>query len=474
MTPFLLAAALVPAAVGSEPDPPRPNVVVVFIDDLGWGDFSCFADRPGVTRRATTDNIDALAAGGLRFGQFYVNAPICSPSRAAITTGLYPQRVRITSYLDNRRNNARRGTSDWLDPAVPTLPRLLKSAGYRTGHFGKWHLGGQRDVGEAPLIPAYGFNATLTNFEGLGPRVLPLLNAYDGSEPRKHFGRSADLGRGPVEFMNRDRITAAFVDRAVEFIDAATAAGEPFYLNLWPDDVHTPLFPPAGRRGDGSKSDLYEGVLETMDEQLGPLFDRVRNDPALNENTLILVCSDNGPDKGAGSAGPLRGYKTMLYEGGVRSPLVVWGPGLVDPAAVGSFDDESAFAAFDLVPTLLAICGVEAEDSGFDGESLPDVLLGRSDGSRSAPLFFRRPPDRDSFYGVADLPDLAVRDGRWKLLCEYDGSAAELYDLTADPGETTNLAAANPDEAARLTALVLAWHAAMPPDRGPELAGGDG
>ena len=473
----LLAALLAQASAGTEAP---PNVVVVFVDDLGWADFSCFHDSDDVTpaiaareAAARTPNIDALAAGGIRFGRFYVNAPICSPSRAALTTGLYPQRVRVTSYLDDRKNNVRRGTGDWLDPAFPALPRLLKNAGYRTGHFGKWHLGGQRDVGEAPLIPAYGFNATLTNFEGLGPRVLPLLNAHDGSEPRKHFGDSADLGRGPVRFLNRDQVTAAFADRAVEFVDTAAAAGRPFYLNLWPDDVHTPLFPPAAERGDGSKADRYRGVLENMDDQLGPLFDRVRNDPELNRNTLILVCSDNGPEPGAGSAGPLRGSKAMLYEGGVRSPLIAWGPGLLGPSAAGTFDAESTFAAFDLVPTILELAGV-APPAGvnFDGEPLADVLTGRSRRSRSAPLFFRRPPDRDRFGGVADLPDLAVIEpgGRWKLLCEYDGSAAELYDLTADPGETTDRAAEHPAVASELTAAVMNWHAKMPPDRGPDLA----
>ena len=258
--PLLCIALAVPPA--AESGAATPNVVVVLIDDLGWADFSCFHGEAGIGDRpnaAETPNIDALASEGLRFGRFYVNSPICSPSRAALTTGLYPQRVRITSYLDNRRNDARRGVADWLDPAVATLPRLLKNAGYRTGHLGKWHLGGQRDVGDAPLIPEYGFDASLTNFEGLGPRVLPLLNKYDGSPPRKHFGNSADLGRGPVTFTNRDEVTAAFVTAAVEFIDGAAAAGEPFYVNLWPDDVHTPLFPPKGRRGDGSRADSLQG-----------------------------------------------------------------------------------------------------------------------------------------------------------------------------------------------------------------------
>jgi uncharacterized sulfatase len=157
----------------------------------------------------------------------------------------------------------------------------------------------------------------------------------------------------------------------------------------------------------------------------------------------------------------------MLYEGGIRSPLIVWGPGLVASGRAGSVNRDSAFATIDLVPTFLAIAGVAAPAGvKFDGVALRDVLLGTSTASRGQPLFFRRPPDRAHFSGISNLPDLAVRDGRWKLLCAYDGSRAELFDLVADPGESRNLAATQPAELRRLTSLVLAWHASLPPDRG--------
>ena len=441
----------------------KPNIVLVFIDDMGWGDFSCFGNA-----EVQTENIDRLAAEGVCFEQFYVNSPICSPSRTAISTGQYPQRWRITSYLAHRAANNERGMAQWLDPKAPMLARMLNSAGYATGHFGKWHMGGQRDVGEAPLITEYGFDASLTNFEGLGPRVLPLCHAYDGKPPKKHALGSDQLGQGPITWEDRSKITASFTSAALDFIKQAEAAGRPFYVNLWPDDVHSPFYPPEARRGDGEKHTLYLGVLDTMDEQLGVLFDYIRRSDELRENTLILVCSDNGPEPGAGSAGPFRGAKTMLYEGGVRSSLVVWGPRLVDPDCNGVVNRKSVFAAIDLVPTLLAVAGVAApEDVEFDGEALAEVLLGKSEASRSQPLFFRRPPDREAFYGEEDLPDLSVRDGRWKLLCEYDGSKPQLYDLAADREETNNVAADHPDLVKRLTAAVIAWHKSMPPDNGP-------
>jgi uncharacterized sulfatase len=440
----------------------RPNIVLVFIDDMGWGDFSCFGNDAVIT-----ENFDRLAEEGIRFEQFYVNSPICSPSRVAISTGQYPQRWRITSFLNHRQNNIDRGMAQWLDPAAPMLARFLHQAGYATGHFGKWHMGGQRDVGEAPLITEYGFDESLTNFEGLGPRVLALKDAYDGKPPQKHTLGSDKLGRGKITWQDRSLVTQSFTRAAIDFIRRAADRGQPFYVNLWPDDVHSPFFPPQARRGDGEKRTLYHGVLDTADEQIGELFDLVRDDRRLRENTLILVCSDNGPEQGAGSAGPFRGFKTHLFEGGVRSSLIVWGPGRVASDKAGSVNRSSVFSAIDLPPSLLAIADVEPPaEVSFDGQQLADVLLGRSDASRSKPICFRRPPDRDSFYGVDDLPDLAIRDGKWKLLCEYDGSDPLLYDLQADRSETKSVADRHPEIVSGLTSQITAWHQSMPPDRG--------
>ena len=448
----VIAASFVPAA--------SPNIVLVFIDDMGWGDFSAFGNEA-----VETQHIDRLASEGIRFEQFYVNSPICSPSRTAISTGQYPQRWRIGSYLAARNLNEERGVAQWLDPKAPMLGRILQEAGYATGHFGKWHMGGQRDVGEAPLITEYGFDESLTNFEGLGPRVLPLCNAFNGKPLKRHDLGSAKLGRGPIQWEDRAVITQTFTHAALGFIQKAETAGKPFYVNVWPDDVHSPFYPPEARRGDGKKRSLYHGVLDTMDEQLGELFDYIRQSETLRNNTLILVCSDNGPEQGAGSAGPFRGFKTMLYEGGIRSPLIAWGPGLVK--AAGTVNDTTIFSAIDLVPTVLELAQVAIPDAvDFDGEALPGVLTGTSTASQKQPLFFRRPPDRDAYYGVADLPDLAVREGKWKLLCEYDGSQPELYDLEADRGERNNVVAEHPEVVTRLTQSVVSWHQAMPQDKG--------
>lgn len=438
----------------------RPNIIMILIDDMGWGDLSCFGNKD-----AKTPNIDRLAAEGLRFEQFYAISPICSPSRVGLSTGQYPQRWRIGSYLNNRAENNERGMAQWLDPQAPMIARILQGAGYATGHFGKWHMGGQRDVDDAPPITAYGFDASLTNFEGMGPKLLPLTLKPGDDKPGRIWADAERLGE-PVTWMQRSQITTGFVDAALEFIDSSAPRKKPFFINLWPDDVHSPFWPPVDQWREGKRG-LYHSVLESMDQQMGKLFERIRSDPWLRDNTLILICSDNGPEVGAGSAGSLRGSKAMLYEGGIRSPLIVWGPGFTDVKMVGKANRTSHFATIDLAPTLLTIASIPAPaDIEFDGVSMRETLLGYSAVSRNRPLFFRRPPARASFSGERHLPDLAVRDGRWKLLCSYDGASPQLYNLDLDPSEKKNLAAELPAETARLTASAVAWHRSIPPDNG--------
>lgn len=441
----------------------RPNVVLVFIDDMGWGDFSCFGNT-----EASTPNIDGMAAEGIRFEQFYVNSPICSPSRVAISTGQYPQRHRITSFLNNRNSNQQRGVANWLSPDAPMLARSLQQAGYATAHCGKWHMGGQRDVDHAPPISDYGFDTSLTNFEGMGAKLLPLTETptKDGGVKDGRIWEGAERLGEPVTWMLRSKITGGFTDKAIEFIDQAQAADKPFYINVWPDDVHSPFFPSIEGWKDGKRG-LYLSVLEEMDAQLARLFQRIQDDEKLRDNTMILICSDNGPEPGAGSAGPLKGNKVTLYEGGVRSPLIVWAPGMMAKNVLGTVNKESVFSAIDLAPSLLDLTGVEVPTGvELDGEDLATVLIGKSEKSRQKPLFFRRPPEHNKNFQFKNLPDLAVRDGQWKLLCDYDGSHKKLFDVVSDPGEASNVATGHPEIVSRLVTELLNWNNNLPADAG--------
>ena len=319
-----------------------------------------------------------------------------------------------------------------LKPAGPMLARSLKKAGYATGHFGKWHMGGQRNVADAPPISAYGFDESLTNFEGMGPKLLPLTlkPGQDPNKPGRIWGHAEVLGKG-VKWMQRSKITEGFVDGAIPFIKKAkkdkkihsTSISGRMMFTLHSE---TTLLNKCKWR-DGSKRQLVSlRARGNGPSTAGKLFDHIHNDPALAENTIILACSDNGPEKGAGVATNIwsfRGYKTHLFEGesvhllwlGHPSSWPVW-TGVVDKAK-GTINQKSIFSAIDLVPTLLEITGTKApKDVKFDGESLPNVLLGKSNASRKQDILFRRPPDRDSFYDVKDLPDLAIRSGKWKLL----------------------------------------------------------
>lgn len=458
-----------------------PNILFILIDDMGYGDLSCYGEK-----RIQTPHIDQLAKEGIRFTQFYVNAPICSPSRTALTTGQFPARWRMTSYLDNRQMNQSRGMPQWLPTNAPTLARTLRQAGYATGHFGKWHMGGQRDVPEAPLISEYGFDKTITQFEGLGDRILPILDAYDGTPPKKYSLGSDKLGHGNITWLDRSQITTAFASNALAFIQQAQKNHQPFYVNLWPDDVHSPFYPPKALRGDASKKQLYLGVVKAMDDQLAGIIDYIRNDANLRTNTLIIVASDNGPEPGAGSPGPFRGHKGNLYEGGVREPFITWGPGLIPASATGTVNDTSVIAGVDLLPSLSAIAGIPpaleqrtiTHDLGggttmqhtlrpirkppaLDGEDFSQTFLGNARQIRTKPLFWVRPPDRPGDARAA-FPDLAMREGDWKFLIMEDGTNPQLYNLATDPGEKKNLAEQEPETAARLKKELLDWRKTLP------------
>ncbi len=464
-TATFLVAILATVNVFAQADSP-PNFVVVFIDDMGYGDLSCYGNT-----RVETKNIDRLAAEGIRFTQFYVAAPICSPSRIGLTTGQYPVRWDITSFLAARAENRKRGMRQWLDPKAPTLARMLSEAGYATGHFGKWHMGGQRDVGEAPMITEYGFDESLTQFEGLGERVLATFDTMfqnEGGKRGLEIG-SEKLGRGDITWMKRYEVTSAFVDRTIDFMKRSSAKDQPFYVNVWPDDVHSPHEPSPANRGDGKRLDMFDGVVKELDLQLGPLFDFVRNDPKLRENTLIILASDNGPEAGVGSAGPFRGAKGSLYEGGIREPFITWGPGLIESEHAGTTNDVTVLAAIDVAPSLLGLAGIQPpHDVNFDGIDMSDALVGKATPQRKTPIMWVRPPDRPG--PMNSLPDLAIRDGDLKLLVDEDGTNAELFDLAEDPGETKNIAKVRPQDAERLKQQVLEWKKEVTPPQRREQA----
>ncbi len=439
----------------------KPNILFVYIDDMGYGDLSCYGNK-----EVQTPKIDKLASEGIRFTQFYVNAPICSPSRVAITTGQYPSRWGINTIEATRALNKEREVSDCLSLDAPTIARELSANGYYTAHIGKWHMGGGRDIGDVPLITEYGFDESVTQFEGLGERYLATYETLDlkGDSTRNLEKWSAALGRGIIHWEKRYNITGKFVDRAINAIGNAQKANKPFYINLWPDDVHTPNEPSPANRGDGSKHAYFNGVVKELDVQQGRIFDYIRNNKQLAENTLIVVASDNGPELGVGSAGNLRGCKTNLYEGGIREPFIVWYPAKIKTVQNGSVNTRNVIAAMDLSPTFLSIAGVKNHQIKFDGIDVSDIILGRNRPTRKQPVMWQRPTDHDVKNGI-DYPDLAIRKGDFKLLVNFDGTGVELYNISKDDAETINLAAKSPNIVNELKESVFDWHSKVTPSK---------
>lgn len=447
---FISACGAQPSSKSSSD---APNILFVFIDDMGYGDLNSYGNAGVVT-----PNIDKLGKEGIRFTQFYVNAPICSPSRVAVTTGQYPLRWDITSYLADSTRNNNRGMAQYLDPEAPSLARRLQKAGYYTAHVGKWHMGGQRNVAGAPMISEFGFNSSLTSFEGLGERIGLIFETrdWDGSNRFPLSVQQAKLGRGEVRWVNRHNEPKIFVERALQEIKKADKANQPFYINLWTDAVHTPLEAPPELRGEGSIRAHYFGVIRELDEQLGRVFSYIRDSSELSDNTLVVLSSDNGPSPRIGSSGGLRGQKGNLYEGGIREPFIVWGPGIIDDENTGKVNANTILAGMDLPPSLLAIAGVETSDNvQFDGLDMSKILLGKSDKDREGSVMWVRPPDVKGPNN--NWPDLAIREGKWKMLVNIDGSKPELYNLERNPGETINVSKENPQITSNLKKKVLNW-----------------
>lgn len=419
---------------------PRPHIVLVLADDLGLGDLSCYGSDI-----VKTPHLDQIAREGTRFTQYYSAAPICSPARCGIITGQFPARWNITSFLQDKKGNRACGQADFLDAAAPSLPRVLKGAGYATAHFGKWHLGGGRDVTAPPKFAAYGYDEAAGTWESPEPHPDITATNWIWSDQDK------------VKRWNR---TAFFVDRTLQFIGEHPQ--QPCFVNVWLDDPHTPWVPEATAKNEKPKPQSLENlkkVLTELDQQMGRLA------KALPANTLLLFISDNGPlpTFEAKRATNLRGSKLSLYEGGIRVPFIARWPGKVPAGAV---DEKSVLAGVDLLPTLATIAGAKlAAEYRADGEDVSGQLLGKP-AERMKTLYweygrgetnaFKYPPAADR------SPQLAMRAGQWKLLVNADGTHLELYDLAADPREQTNVAQEHAETAAAMRAFTLAWKRSLP------------
>ena len=448
----------------------KPNIVIIFIDDLGYADPGCFGNP-----LIKTPNIDHLARGGMKFTNFYVNAPICSPSRVALNTGQYPMRYKIHTRLGSAKYNRKHALADFLDPSAPTLAKTLKNNGYSTGHFGKWHMGGGRDIGDVPPVSEYGFDKSLLSFEGIGNRVL-----FPGDNLSE---QSAELDRGNIIWAEKNKSTGIYIDSALAFIKENKE--KPFYINLCPNDVHDPHLPEPSAviKYKSFTSNPYEqkflAVLEELDYQIGRFINELDKMDVL-ENTIIIFTSDNGPTDSPsyykrknypenytgelyppGFTGVFYGRKKSLFEGGIRMPFIIQWKDHIPSSAT---DSTTVMSAMDLFPSLCALLHIEYPEN-LDGIDKSAALLGNPV-KVSQPIMWdysialseRERPGNKNFIS----PDLAIREGEWKLLINTDSTDARLYDVVSDPGEIYNLIDKEPDIAEELAQKVIAWRRSMP------------
>lgn len=403
-------------------DAGKANIILMNCDDLGYGDLACYGSPCN-----STPHLDRLAAEGMRFTDFYMASPVCSPSRGAMLTGCYPPRIGFGSF--DGRGVLFPGDPIGLNPSEITIAALLRDAGYATKIVGKWHCGDQPEF----LPTRHGFDS----YYGLPYSNDMGRQKVDDKWPPLPLLRDEEVMQ---EQPDQSGLTERYVEESLRFIREQRQ--RPFFLYLAHMHVHLPIYAPA-RFLRESRNGAYGAAVACIDWAAGVIMAELRR-LGLEDNTMVIFTSDNGSRcRGeGGSNGVLRGIKTTTWEGGQRVPCIMRWPGHIPAGSTCT----GLATAMDFYPTLAAIAGCAVPtDRIIDGRDITPLML--SGGAAASPreAFF--------YYNRNDLE--AVRDGRWKLHVRKSRQAiAELYDLRNDPGENRNVHADEPAVVARLTALL--------------------
>ena len=406
-----------------------PNIVFILADDLGYGDLSCFGADD-----LKSPHIDALARRGMRFTNFYANCPVCSPTRAALLTGRYPDMVGVPGVIRTHAENS------WghLSAESILLPSVLQAAGYRTGMVGKWHLGLH-----SPNTPN---DRGFEHFRGF---LGDMMDDY--YDHRRHDINYMRAGRETID--PEGHATDLFSDWACDFLRQQDAE-RPFFLYLAYNAPHTPIQPPDDwlDRVRRREPDMREkraklvALIEHMDDGIGRVMQALA-ETGLQQNTLVVFSSDNGGQLNVGANnGPLRDGKQSVYEGGLRVPAIVAWPGQIREG----IDTDFMAMTMDLFPTVLEAAGATFEHE-IDGVSFLQTLLGQQQSPLRDDWFFRR---REGGTRYAGKTVEAIRRGPWKLLQNSPFEPMELYNLESDPGETRNLVEAERETFQQLAAAL--------------------
>jgi arylsulfatase A-like enzyme len=443
-------AAIACGIARAEPQGAPPNILVILLDDAGWRDTG-FAGNPYVE----TPNIDRLAMRGMRFSAAYATHPFCSPTRQSLVSGQWPARTAWMRRSEMRDPEAPQkappfsptGAAGWTKrvPEFTSLAQALKPGGYATAHIGKSHVHFRRSMAEM------GFDFTFGDSHEAGA-VKSFFAPYEGL-PGK-------VQAPPGEYLT-DRLT----EEAIGFI--RSHKDRPFYVQLWHYAPHAPIQAPepvvakyrAKRQalGDMTLNPTYAAMIDVVDQGVGRIVGELEK-LGLAENTAVLFASDNGGVASLGSVpvtsiAPLRGHKQMVYEGGVRVPMFAHWPGHTRPGAVSA----QAVSLIDFYPTILEMAGCPLPGQPVDGISLVPLLEGEPmPALNDRPLYWHNVTAGLSDSGERFQPVAAARKGDWRLVKNF-GRPTELYDLASDPGESADVAAANPERVAELERLLDGW-----------------
>ena len=444
-----LCFALWPLSATADAQPARrPNVLVILVDDLGYGDLGSY----GATD-LDTPHIDRLVERGVRMSDFYANCPVCSPTRASLLTGCYPDAVGVPGVIRTHSRNS----WGYLSPNAVLLPAVLKRAGYRTAMFGKWHLG----LGEPNLPNLRGFDF----FHGF---LGDMMDDY--FHHRRHGVNYMRLGRQTID--PKGHATDLFTQWTCQWLDEYRHEA-PFFIYLAYNAPHSPIQPPkdfleryrAEHPGAAEKRAKLAALIEHMDAGIGRVLARLE-EAGHAQDTLVIFTSDNGGSLPHGASnGPLAGGKQDMLEGGLRVPMCAVWPGRIEP---GSQSDRVALT-MDLYPTICEAARADF-DHPIDGRSILPTLLGESQPPDDRLLFWVRLEGGRRYQGK---PYYAVRHGDWKLLQNDASEPLRLYNLADDPKETTDLAKRRPEVFNRLKEALDAHIArcAQVPSRLPDATG---
>lgn len=418
----------------------QPNIIFIYADDWGYADLGCHGST-----FIQTPNLDQMASEGIDFHNFSVSNPVCSPSRTAIITGQFPARHSVHGHFASVESHIERNMPDWLDPDAPMLPRMLKNAGYTTGHFGKWHLSNNH-VPDAPSPLQYGYDE---------------YSCFNISSQFRQMNADSSIYK-TIDFIERNK------DKA-------------FFANVWIHATHTPHYPKESYLDQYShlneQQQVYAAITSEADYRIGLLFDKLK-ELKLDEKTIVIFSSDNGPEITGGSGkkifkdnstgpgygtyysvgetGGLKGRKRSLYAGGVRTPFIVRWPGVV-PA--GRIDSSTALSGVDILPTFIELAGAQLPESyNPDGESILEAIKGQDFTRKNAIYWQWLFPKINSHHWQT----AGIQEDNWKLLINEDTGIKELYDISVDWAEQQNLITQFPKKAGILETKIKQWEKTLP------------